>query len=248
MENLKQCDWGACTSGIRGLSGHLWHCSECDTHLISLFLCPECGVRYVGPGADALVGAVLRDVRSLLQSIRTSRQCGAGTLIHVYAPQLPVVRIARLAVLIDACLAPIAALREAVEDGILLINAPGHSLDVTALDLLGQVEGGYDVDYVACDECAGGECDGIDCECICHTTEGEAKVAGRAALALLRRQLEDDCQHDARLPVVAAPLERGVPSYTTCPQFVKDHQAGRTALARLRRQVPYSQDIEAKED
>jgi tRNA(Ile2) C34 agmatinyltransferase TiaS len=28
------------------LAGHNKHCPKCDNHLTSLYLCPECGVRY----------------------------------------------------------------------------------------------------------------------------------------------------------------------------------------------------------
>lgn len=44
MTNLRQCDPVVCNAGT--ISGHLWHCPVCDVHLTSLFLCPECGVRY----------------------------------------------------------------------------------------------------------------------------------------------------------------------------------------------------------
>ena len=44
--NLKDCYWSKCNSEIRELSGHLWHCPNCDVHLTSLMFCPECGVRY----------------------------------------------------------------------------------------------------------------------------------------------------------------------------------------------------------
>lgn len=28
------------------MAGHYWHCPNCDVHLTSLGLCPECGTRY----------------------------------------------------------------------------------------------------------------------------------------------------------------------------------------------------------
>ena len=28
------------------LTGHNEHCPDCDTHLTSLYLCPDCGIRY----------------------------------------------------------------------------------------------------------------------------------------------------------------------------------------------------------
>ena len=43
---LKECDWNKCDSGIKELSKHKWHCPDCDVHLTSLLLCPECGIRY----------------------------------------------------------------------------------------------------------------------------------------------------------------------------------------------------------
>lgn len=39
-----------CKSGLRGLSGHTLHCPQCNEHLTSLFLCPNCGQRYLSGG------------------------------------------------------------------------------------------------------------------------------------------------------------------------------------------------------
>jgi hypothetical protein len=36
-----------CQSGIRELSGHPYHCPNCNEHLTSLGLCPKCGIRFV---------------------------------------------------------------------------------------------------------------------------------------------------------------------------------------------------------
>jgi hypothetical protein len=35
-----------CKSGMAALTGHMWHCPDCDEHLTSLLLCPKCGARY----------------------------------------------------------------------------------------------------------------------------------------------------------------------------------------------------------
>lgn len=42
------------------LTGHFWHCPGCDRHLTSLFLCPECGVRYEQPGQEEYYQALAR--------------------------------------------------------------------------------------------------------------------------------------------------------------------------------------------
>ncbi len=57
------------------------------------------------------------------------------------------------------------------------------------LELLEQIEDGYNVDYLACNECAEGDCD-IDCECICHDSADEKKQRGLGALRKLRLGME----------------------------------------------------------
>ena len=42
---LRSCNLG-CTSGLKELSRHLWHCPRCDVHLTTLYLCPECNTRW----------------------------------------------------------------------------------------------------------------------------------------------------------------------------------------------------------
>jgi hypothetical protein len=42
---IKYC-YDDCQSELKDLSGHDLHCPDCDKHLTSLFLCPECGQRY----------------------------------------------------------------------------------------------------------------------------------------------------------------------------------------------------------
>ena len=58
------------------------------------------------------------------------------------------------------------------------------------LGLLKQIEDGYNVDYLACLECAEGGCD-IDCECVCHDSADEKKRQGIDALRKPRHLFED---------------------------------------------------------
>lgn len=59
------------------------------------------------------------------------------------------------------------------------------------LELLKQIEDGYNVDYLACLECAEGGCD-IDCECVCHNSADEKKQQGIEALRELRLRMKDN--------------------------------------------------------
>ena len=58
------------------------------------------------------------------------------------------------------------------------------------LELLKQIEDGYNVDYLACLECAEGGC-GVDCDCVCHSSADGKKQRGIEALQKLRCLFED---------------------------------------------------------
>lgn len=77
MIGLKQCDPIACSGG--SISGHLWHCPMCDSHLTSLFLCPECGIRY---------DTTFRDVARSLRLAVVQQQYNLGGLTKEEAREI----------------------------------------------------------------------------------------------------------------------------------------------------------------
>jgi hypothetical protein len=77
MVGLKHCDPNICDG--ESISGHLWHCPNCDAHLTSLFLCPECGVRY---------DMAFRDIARLLRLAVVQQQYNLGNLTEEEAREL----------------------------------------------------------------------------------------------------------------------------------------------------------------
>jgi len=56
MVKLKICSGPDCNWGHKELTNHLWHCPICNAHLTSLFLCPECGIRWI-PHISSIVSS-----------------------------------------------------------------------------------------------------------------------------------------------------------------------------------------------
>lgn len=75
--SLGRCDPVVCDG--ENISKHLWHCPVCDAHLTSLFLCPECGIRY---------DTAFRDVARSLRLAVVQQQYNLGNLTKEEAREL----------------------------------------------------------------------------------------------------------------------------------------------------------------